>query len=151
MEPTIYIAHDHFESDVIDWLVDAKEAPVVVKHVPRQGVNIGVPPFYHDYNVLIHEFWSLVEFLQERYPGEQLMPLDPVIRAQMRQACHDIYSSEDLWPELQQILGTNTPYLAGKEFTLVDLFAGVWMRHNGIEYVSPGLVLDYYHRLGLRQ
>lgn len=151
MEPTIYLAPEEMPSDIIDWMVKIKDAPLRVVHVHSQGINLGVPPFFYDGWALVRDFWSLVEFLQERYPGEQLMPHDPVVRAQMRQACREIYESVDLWPDLLEILKTGTPYLAGKEFTLVDLFAGVWMKYGGIEHVTPGIVLDYYNRLGQSQ
>lgn len=148
MEPTIYLAPSEPTSDIVAWLLEKKEAPVRTVYVPMQGIKEATPPYYTDGYVLIREFWSLIEFLQERYPGEQLMPIDPVVRAQMRQACRDIFESVDLWPDLEEILATGTPYLAGKEFTIVDLFAGVWMKHGGIEHVNPGVVLNYYHRIG---
>lgn len=151
MEPTIYLAPDDRNSDIIKWMLDAKEAPVRMKYVPRQGINLGTPPFFYDGEALVYEFWTLVEFLQERYPGEQLMPYDPIVRAQIRQACREVYESVDLWPDLETILSTGTPYLAGKEYSLVDLFAGAWMKYGGIEHVPPGVVLDYYHRLGHSQ
>ena len=151
MEPTIYVAPDHHRSDIIRWMVEAKEAPLRVKYVPFQGINLGVPPFYYDGEVLLTEFWTLVEFLQERYPGEQLMPHDPLIRAQMRQACREVHESVDLWPDLESILRHGTPYLAGRECSMVDLFAKAWMKYGGIEFVSNGVVVDYYNRLGQLQ
>lgn len=152
MEPTIYIDTESLDSYIIERLVDEKEAPVRTKYVPLQGINIGVPPFYFDGNgVLIRDFWTLVEFLQERYPGEQLMPSDPSSRALMRQACKDILESQDLWPEIEEILKQGTPYLTGNEYTIVDLFAGAWMHFNGIEHCESQVVKDYYRRIGSKE
>lgn len=126
MEPIVYLAPDQPESFLIRWLLVEKEAPVKAKYVPLQGINFAEPPFYHDGDVLIHEFYALIEFLQERYPGEQLMPSDPVTRGQMRQACYYIWEAASL-PELNSIL-ESSPYLTGRHFTIVDLFAGTLIK-----------------------
>lgn len=150
MESTIYVAPYGQDSHITTWLVAEKEAPIRIKTVPRQGIKPAEPPYYMDDDVLVSEHYTLIQFLQERYPGEQLMPHDPIARAQMRQVCHDIREGEDLWPQFEAILRTGTPYLAGREFSIVDIYAGAWMTQRSIEAVVTKEVLTYYNRLRAR-
>jgi len=148
MEPIVYVAPGDMDSFLIDWLLTEKDAPVRRKHVPKQGIQTAVPPYYSDDDVLIHEHYALVQFLQERYPGEQLMPHDPVTRAQIRQACHDIREEESIMTQLEVVLSTGTPYLAGREFTIVDLYAGARIEFENREQYPE--VQNYYNRLRKR-
>ena len=152
MAPTIVIAPDDFDSFLIRWLAVDKEVPIRTKYVPRQGIKPAEPPYYIDADALISDHYTLVQFLQERFPGEQLLPADPVVRAQMRQVCRDIRDGEheEMLFQFEVALLTGTPYLGGRELSMVDIYAGAWMKHNGIETVTSKEVLNYYRRLERR-
>jgi glutathione S-transferase len=145
MEPIVYVAPEDPDSFLIHWLLVEKEAPVRIQYIPRQGIQHAVPPYYIDNDVLIHEHYTLVQFLQERYPGEQLMPHDPVTRAQMRQACHDIREEESILSQIEVVLLTGTSYLAGREFSIVDIYAGARIKFQDRKKYPE--VQNYHERL----
>ena len=149
MRPTI-VADYSLDSILIHWLVLEKECPldVVLPHQRYEGVPLAKAPYYRDGDILIYDHATLVQFLQERYPGEQLLPADPVTRAQIRQAC-TLVSDPDasMIREIQEVLSTGTDYMAGDEFTLLDIYIGTWL----YEYVtdndiSQAVYLDAYWR-----
>ena len=127
MEPTIVIDYG-LESLLIHWLVLEKECPLEVVLDSSMSVGQTRPPYYSYGEVLIYDLPTLVQFLQERYPGEQLLPADPTVRAQIRQACTLVGEPDiDLINEIEAILDTKTDYMAGREFTLFDIYIGTWL------------------------
>ena len=107
------------------------------------------PPFYKDEDILLYDHATLVQFLQERYPGEQLLPADPVSRAQIRQACTYIAEPDiDIFAEIEAIMDTGTLYAAGDQLTLLDLYLGVWLHENYTPDNSS--VRSYWERLSSR-
>jgi len=151
MEPKI-VADYSLDSFLVHWLVLEKECPLEVV-MPSQTWNTPTvkPPYYESGDVLIYDAATLVQFLQERYPGEQLLPPDPVSRAQIRQAC--ALTSEpdiDLIAEIEAILDTGSEYMAGREFTLLDIYIGTWLS----EYVEANevsaAVYSYWKRISSR-
>lgn len=147
MEPTIVVDYRP-ESLLIHWLVLEKECPLdVVRQVPLDELKA---PYYIAGDVLIYDHTTLVAFLHERYPGEQLMPPDPVSRAQIRQACTLIDDpSVDTFSEIEKVMDTGSPYLAGREFTMLDIYAGVWLSENYTLDLSS--VRSYWNRLSGRE
>lgn len=109
-------------------------------------------PYYSDGDVLIYDHQVLVQFLQERYPGEQLLPLDPVSRAQIRQACELIRRPDDidLMEEIVKVMETGTKYMAGKEFSLLDIYVGSWMHKNYNKLGVSAAVVSYWRRIASR-
>ena len=146
MEPTI-VADYSLDSFLIHWLVLEKECPLQVE--VRLDTTVK-PPYYQAGDVLIYDAATLVQFLQERYPGEQLLPPDPVSRAQIRQAC--TLTSEpdvDLMEEINQILDTGSEYMAGRTFTLLDIYIGVWLSEKMDGKITKQ-VFDYWRRISNR-
>ena len=145
MEPMI-VVDGHPDSLLIHWLVLEKECPLTVTYDLTSTVKA---PYYQAGDILIYDAATLVQFLQERYPGEQLLPSDPVSRAQIRQACTLINDPDvDLFSELEQILDTGSKYLAGREFTLLDIYVGVWLSENYT--LDNSSVRSYWERISSR-
>ena len=145
MEPTL-VADYSLDSLLIHWLVLEKECPLKVEYKVDTLVK---PPYYEDGDVLIYDAATLVQFLQERYPGEQLLPSDPVSRAQIRQACTLISEPEvDIFSEVEEILDTGSEYLAGRQFTLLDIYIGVWLSENYT--LDNSSVRSYWERISTR-
>lgn len=147
MEPTIVIDYSP-DSFLIHWLVLEKECPLTVQYDLASTVKA---PYYQAGDVLIYDPATLVQFLQERYPGEQLLPADPVSRAQIRQACTITSDPDvDLIGEISQILDTGSEYMAGRSFTLLDIYIGTWLT----EYVETNevsaAVYSYWKRVSSR-
>jgi len=145
MKPTIVIDQT-LESFRMHWLVLEKECPLEVTFDPYSKYTA---PFYQDGDILIYDHSTLVQFLQERYPGEQLMPADPVSRAQIRQVCAMIDESDiDIFSEAEEILNTGSEYLAGREFTLLDIYVGAWLSENYT--LDNSSVRSYWRRISSR-
>ena len=49
-------------------------------------------PTLEDRDVLLYESWVILEYLEDRYPYPQLMPVFPVDRAKHRQLAHRIHT-----------------------------------------------------------
>jgi len=145
MKPTIVIDYTP-DSLLMHWLVLEKECPLDVEYRLDTLVR---PPYYIDGEVLIYDKATLVQFLQERYPGEQLMPPDPVSRAQIRQVCTLLSEPDvDIFSEVEEILNTGSEYLAGREFTLLDIYVGVWLSENYT--LDSSSVRSYWERISTR-
>jgi glutathione S-transferase len=151
MRPTI-VADYKPESFLVHWLVLEKECPLdVVTESPIRGAIQVKAPYYEDGDILIYDLPTLVQFLQERYPGEQLLPADPVSRAQIRQACTLIGEPDiDLITEIDAILDTGSQYMAGREFTLLDIYIGTWMAEYVLENDVSAAVYEYWKRISSR-
>ncbi len=149
MKPTIAVDHG-LDSLLIHWLVLEKECPLsIVSPAPQE--RMVRCPYYRDGDVLIYDMSVLVQFLQERYPGEQLLPSDPVTRAQIRQACAIVNEPDvDLITEVEAVLNTGSPYMAGKEFTLLDIYIGTWLSEYSMTNAVPGSVHPYWMRISSR-
>lgn len=150
MKPTLVIDYSP-DSLLIHWLVLEKECPLEVQMQDMfSSEDVVKAPYYRDGDILIYDHATLVQFLQERYPGEQLLPPDPVSRAQIRQMC--TLTSEpglDLMPEIDAILGSGLKYLAGSGgFTLLDIYIGAWLSERVTE--MPARVSDYWKRISSR-
>lgn len=146
MEPTIVI-DDSLDSFLIHWLVLEKECPLTVQYDLISEVKA---PYYQAGDVLIYDAVTLIQFLQERYPGEQLLPPDPVSRAQIRQACTLISEPDiDLMEEINQILDTGSDYMSGRTFTLLDIYIGIWLSEK-IDGKITKQVFDYWRRISNR-
>jgi len=149
MKPTLVLDYSP-DSLLIHWLVLEKECPLdVVMQDPFPTEEVIRAPYYQDGDILIYDHATLVQFLQERFPGETLLPSDPASRAQIRQACTLIGDPEtSIFSEIEEILDTGSEYLAGRKFTLLDIFAGVWLsEHYTLDNSS---VRSYWRRISNR-
>jgi glutathione S-transferase len=148
MKPTLVLDYS-LDSLLIHWLVLEKECPLDVK---QQSLDDLVKaPYYVDGDILIYDKNTLVQFLQERYPGEQFLPPDPVSRAQLRQACTLVSDPDvDLISEIHEILATGTTYLAGREFTLLDIYIGTWLSEYVLRNEVSAAVYLYWKRISSR-
>lgn len=148
MRPTI-VADYKSESFLVHWLVLEKECPLEVEaQSPADTVKA---PYYLDGDILIYDLPTLVQFLQERYPGEQLLPADPVSRAQIRQACTLIGEPDiDFVTEVEAILDTGSEYMAGRDFTLLDIYIGTWLSEYVLENDVSAAVYSYWKRISSR-
>ena len=147
MEPKIVADHS-LDSFLIHWLVVEKECPLTVQYEELSTVKA---PYYQAGDVLIYDAATLVQFLQERYPGEQLLPADPVSRAQIRQACTLVSEPDiDLITEVEAILDTGSQYMAGREFTLLDIYIGTWLSEYVLTNDVSAAVYSYWKRISSR-
>ena len=147
MKPTIVVDHSP-ESLLIHWFVLEKQCPLDVELQER--TDLVRAPYYIDGDVLIYDLPTLIQFLQERYPGEQLLPADPVSRAQIRQACTLISEPDvDTLAEIEEILDHDVEFITGRKFTLLDIFVTVWLsEHYTLDSSS---VRSYWERLSHRE
>ena len=145
MKP-ILVADYSWDSFLIHWLILEKECPLdVVYPHQRYDVPLFKGPYYHAGDILIYDHAALVQFLQERYPGEQLLPADPVSRAQVRQACAIVSDPEvDLAAEVAEIVSTGSTYMTGRDFTLLDIYVGT--RLSTLQEIPPAIA-DYWKRI----
>ncbi len=122
MKPIIVVDHTA-ESFLVHWLVLEKECPIEVVTPPPVAERMIRAPYYEDGEVLLYDHATLIQFLQERYPGEQLLPAAPVSRAQIRQACTYVNEPDvDVFSEIEAIMDTGSLYAAGDQFTLLDIY-----------------------------
>jgi glutathione S-transferase len=146
MKPSIVIDLSN-ESLLIHWLVLEKECPLDVKY--QEYADTVKAPYYVDGDILIYDLQTLIQFLQERYPGELLLPGNPISRAQIRQACTLIGEPDvDVFAEVKACLDTGSKYLAGNEFSLLDIYVGVWLNENYTPDNSS--VRSYWERISNR-
>lgn len=152
MEPTLFSSRSSFDSLVVRWMAIEKECQLIHRVVESYEVTLSKLPCMQDRDLNLVEHEPLVQYLQERYPGEPLLPADPKIRAQIRQICCLIRSGKDLVGDLSLILGKRKGYVAGSEFTLADIYAGVRLHGMGEKHFDlPVNVQDYYQRLAGRE
>ena len=148
MKPTLVVDMS-LDSLLIHWLVIEKECPLDV--VQQEFADPVKAPYYLDGDVLIYDRATLVQFLQERYPGEQLLPADPVSRAQIRQACSLLGEPDvDLISEIEAILDTGSEFMTGREFTLLDIYIGTWLSEYVLENDVSAAVYSYWKRISSR-
>ena len=149
MKPTLVLDYSP-DSLLIHWLVLEKECPLDTEmQDPFPLEDVIKAPYYRDGDILIYDHATLVQFLQERYPGEQLLPSDPVSRAQIRQACTILNEPDvDVFKEVESVMDAGTPYMAGRDFTLLDIYVGAWMS----EHYTPDCssVASYWKRISNR-
>ena len=146
MKPTLVTDHG-LNSLLIHWLVLEKECPLDVER--QAHTDMVKAPYYVDRDILIYDQNTLVQFLQERYPGEQLLPADPVSRAQVRQACALVSDLDvDVFSEVEEILDTGSEYMAGRTFTLLDIYVGAWLSENYT--IDNSSVRSYWERISAR-
>ena len=148
MKPTIVLDSSE-ASTLIHWLVLEKECPLDLVTKPLEPVMVRAP-YYEDGDVLIYDHQTLVQFLQERYPGEQLLPVDPISRAQIRQACMLILDPDtiDLMTEVEALFDTGSKYAAGEQFTLLDIYVGSFL--NDAYTPDNSSVRSYWERISER-
>lgn len=150
MKPRI-VVDDTPESFLIHWLVLEKECPVEIVTPPPVADRMIRAPYYEDGDVLLYDHPTLIQFLQERYPGEQLLPVDPIARAQIRQACTLIGEPDvDMIYEISKILKAGFEFMAGDSFTLLDIYIGTWMKEHVIDNVVSRQVFEYWKRISNR-
>ena len=150
MKPAI-VVDNTLESTLIHWLVLEKECPLDVVHRSPFAMDLVKEPYYEDGDVLLYDQATLVQFLQERYPGEQLLPVDPIVRAQIRQACTLIGEPDiDLITEIGLVLREGTDFMAGDSFTLLDIYIGTWLAEYVIDNEISAKVYSYWKRISGR-
>ena len=147
MEPTL-VFDESPDSFFFRWLLAEKEAPVKFERADFLW-NFAPVPYYREQDVVIHDHHALLQFLQERYPHQTLLPADPLVRAQVRQVCEFFREEEtNMLPDIVAVLKQKTTYLMGDELSLVDLYAGAWLRDATM--VVPSFVEYYLVRLRRR-
>jgi glutathione S-transferase len=153
MEPTLFSDRDSFDSLVLRWMAVEKECHLKLRIIESWEVTLAERPFIQDRDLHLVAHEPMVQYLQERYPGEPLLPADPKIRAQIRQICWMIRENqEDFVEDLSLILGPRKGFIAGTEFTLADIYAGARLHKKQEEDVElPKNVQQYYYRLAGRE
>lgn len=149
----LYTGQDDFDSIVLRWLVIEKEAPVVVQRLGPGNVSVVTPPYMVDQDLQLFDHWVILQYLQERYPGEQLMPIDPQVRGQIRQICSLLRDGEVAEEELAQIITKQRRlFLLGDTFTLADIYAGSFLTINQPRLVATDKYLKRLRkRPGLKE
>lgn len=147
----------------------------------QQEVNelnpYGETPVLIDREMVLYEFYPVVEYLDERFPHPPLLPADPIGRGKARLAIArmqrdwmldvDIAIKENkpLPEELKQSISDGLtslsplfnyqPYFTGDDYTLVDvIIAPLLWRLKSLGIVLPDKakpVLDYADRLFARE
>ena len=151
MDATLYTDEDSFDSVVLRWIALEKECPVVIRTLTASPRNTVRLPYFQDRSLALFDHNVVLQYLQERYPGEELLPSDPQLRGQIRQICTLIRETdEDVTGDLNSMLRENE-YLAGPEFTLADVYAGAWLQTSStLPKALPIRVDNYRKRLATR-
>jgi len=152
MEPTLFSEPEGFDSLVLRWIALEKECPIKYQLVYGFDAPLVPVPNMQDRDLFLIEHEAIVQYLQERYPGESLLPADPKIRAQLRQICSLVRAGvEDITDELSTLLSPGG-YLTGEHFTLADIYIGVKLHELRMEGAqSSTKVEQYYQRLAGRE
>lgn len=151
MEATLHTSTESFDSLVLRWLTLEKDCPVdVIVYPPWEPPMIELP-YFEDRDITLFDHYVVVQFLQERYPGDLLLPVDPKIRGQIRQVCTLIRETEDdIVGDLNEML-RDSSCIIGDDFTLADVYAGTWLQIRGSEPARmPIRVKQYRERLESR-
>ena len=152
MEPTLY-SDQSFDSLVIRWMVLEKDCRVEFRIVDPWEVSTIPLPSLRDRDLHVVAHWPMVQYLQERYPGEPLLPVDPKIRAQIRQICWLVRRAKNSFvQDAEDMMGHDNTFVAGDEFTLADVYAGARLHllvESGKEL--PPRAARYYKNLAGRE
>ena len=153
MDATLYTNEGSFDSVVLRWIALEKECPIVIKTLvssPRNTVRL---PYFQDRGLALFDHNVVLQYLQERYPGEELLPSDPQLRGQIRQICTLIRETENgdsIVADLDSMLRGNE-YLVGRDFSLADVYAGAWLQVNSaLPEALPTRVDNYWKKLAAR-
>ena len=153
MDATLYTDEDSFDSVVLRWIALEKECPIVIRTIPVSTRNTVKLPYFQDRELALFDHNVVLQYLQERYPGEDLLPSDPQLRGQIRQICTLIRETENghsIASDLDSMLRGNE-YLVGRDFSLADVYAGAWLRTNSaLPKALPTRVYNYWTRLAAR-
>jgi glutathione S-transferase len=155
MEPTIFSSPDSYDSFVVRWIAYEKECPLEHRIVYSFEVTMDKLPNIQDRDLYIVSHEPLVQYLQERYPGEPLLPSDPKIRAQLRQICSMVRADgENIAKDVDSLLlHSGGEYITGNEFTLADIPAGTCLYRYfemGVEVPRHSHIAQWYARLSDR-
>ncbi len=153
MDATLYTDEGSFDSVVLHWIVLEKECPVEIKALTSSVRNTVRLPYFQDRGLALFDHNVVLQYLQERYPGEELLPSDPQLRGQIRQICTLIRETEQdhsITDDLNSMLKENE-YLAGPNFSLADVYAGAWLQTSrALPKALPIRVDNYRKRLAAR-
>lgn len=152
MEPTLFTDRFSFDSIVLRWMAIEKECHITHRVIESYEISMIATPYMQDRDLNLVEHEPLVQYLQERYPGDPLLPADPKIRAQIRQICTLIRRGlKDFVGQLDEMLSHDNPFLTGDQFTLADIYAGARLYEIDqaipCAFVSDKYVYNYYERL----
>ena len=137
----------------------------------------GETPVLIDREMVLYEFYPVVEYLDERFPHPPLLPADPIGRGKarltiarmqrdwMQEVDKAIAADEPISDELKQSikdgltalspLFAHQPYFTGEEYTLVDvMIAPLLWRLKSLGITLPDKakpILDYADRLFARE
>ena len=137
----------------------------------------GETPVLIDREMVLYEFYPVVEYLDERFPHPPLLPADPIGRGKARLTIarmqrdwmqgvdQAIANDESISEELKQSISdgltalsplfNHQPYFTGEEYTLVDVMIAplLWrLKALGIQLPEKARpILDYADRLFARE
>ena len=142
------------------------------KKMPEDLIDLnpyGSLPTLVDRDLVLYNSRVIMEYLEERFPHQPLMPVGPVQRAQMRLALfqveHDWYplvdiietkgekavakAKKDLAESIASVaeIFSAMPYFLSEDFTLVDASVApiLWrLRHYGIELPKEAKAVNTY-------
>lgn len=153
-----------------------------VNSVERQDALLEINPYGEtpvliDREMVLYEFYPVVEYLDERFPHPPLLPADPIGRGKARLTIarmrrdwmQDVDAAmavdEPISDELKQSIRDgltslsplfgHQPYFTGEEYTLVDVMIAplLWrLKYLGIHLPDKARpILDYADRLFARE
>jgi glutathione S-transferase len=160
---TLYTHPDNLEGHRLGLLITYKQCPCKIVTVTTEGppegfavVNPGnYVPFFVDRNLALWSPDAIEQYLEERFPHPTLLPVDPKLRAQLRQMSYEFRSwypiQHDRFAlgalhEFAEILGDG-PWVTGNTRTTADLaaFPFLWRWRTLLREAGPA-VCRYFTR-----
>lgn len=164
-EPIVFAKAGHLESNRVRLLISEKHAACAVRVLGKQEP---IPEFLQQLNPNdIYPFLvckdlvcygpALDELIHERYPAPQLLPIEPVKRAQMRLLAYEVTSWYLLTPsaqrakldELSATFDSTLPFFASYDISILDIaIAPLIFDSARINYYfTPGAPFTGYARM----
>lgn len=154
---TLYTTPENLEGHRLRLLIAHKECPCEVVFItpdqPHPAISAVNPdnyvPFFVDRNLALWSPDAIENYLEERFPHPTLYPIDPKLRAQLRQMSHEFRNwypaqhprfAKKLLTDLQEILGKG-PWLTGNTLTAADVaaFPFVWKWRALLRETGPAI------------
>lgn len=164
-EPIIFVRAGDLESHRIRFMVAEKRAGCAVRVLQ---IDEAIPEYLLQLNPLsIYPFLvcrdlvcyghALDELIHERYPAPQLLPTEPVKRAQVRVLCDEVAGWYRLSPSVQRAkldelactIDPLMPFFASNEITCLDVaIAPLLFASRAINYhFTPGALFSIYAKM----
>lgn len=139
---TLYIEEGDIEGHRLHLLALEKACPIRIEYVNAHNLPDNLRtinpenryPFLTDKMLALWCPVTIENYIDERFPHPSFMPVDPKLRAQLRQICTEFRSYYAIKPtawlqtailQLGDSLGNNR-WLCGNEYTIADITLAPW-------------------------